>query len=44
MPLSLKISLTAVMSLVDSVSVGGIEPARNPIALNFSLELFDASV
>ena len=43
-PLSLKISVPAVISLADAMAVGGTKPARNPIALCGSLELVDASV
>ena len=43
-PLSLKIAMSAGMSLADTISVGGTEPARNLFSLYGSLELVDASV
>ena len=43
-PPSLKIEMPTVMYLADAMAMGGAETARNPFALNDSLELFDASV
>ena len=44
MPPSLKIAMPTLMYLADAMAMGGAETARNPFALNDSLELFDASV
>ena len=44
MPLSLKISMSAGMSLADAMAVGGTEPSRNLFSVYGSLELVDTSV